>query len=350
MSEVSSFPSSMRAVVLTGIRKLEVRELPVPQIKNAEDVLLKVERVGICGSDIHYYASGRIGSQVVQYPYTVGHECAATVVQVGAEVTNVKLGDRVAVEPAIPCFDCDQCRAGRENTCRNMLFLGCPGQVEGCMCEYIVMPSFCCIPIPPQVTFEEAVICEPMAVGLYALRLANLPAGSRIAVTGSGPIGLSVLLSARAMGIEQVMATDKVPLRVKMAGTAGASWTGSDQNLEDMLTSDSPEVDAVFECSGDQDAVEQGVRLLTPGGKLILVGIPSDSRFSFSMDQLRRRELSVLNVRRQLNCTESCVQMIASGEVDVKFMATHSFDVHDAGKAFDMVAARDEVVKATITF
>ena len=133
--------NSMRAVAQTGIRQMEMIDVPEPSIKKDNDVLLKIAMVGVCGSDVHFYETGRIGSEVVEFPFIIGHECAGIVEAVGSSVTRVKVGDRVAVEPAIVCHDCDQCKQGRENTCRNLKFLACPGQVQGCLCEYIVMPE-----------------------------------------------------------------------------------------------------------------------------------------------------------------------------------------------------------------
>ena len=144
----------MKAIALTELRKMELVERPAPQIRRPSDVLLKLEATGVCGSDVHYYATGRIGSQVVKFPFVVGHECAARVIETGKDVTRVKEGDLVAIDPAMPCHTCDQCKLSRENTCRNMKFLGCPGQAEGCLAEYIVMPADTLFPVTGKITAE----------------------------------------------------------------------------------------------------------------------------------------------------------------------------------------------------
>jgi L-iditol 2-dehydrogenase len=131
----------MKAAVLTALNQVEFRNVEQPKIQKDTDVLLKVEKVGVCGSDLHYYETGRIGRQIVEYPFIIGHECSATVAAIGGSVTRVKVGDRVAVDPAVPCHKCEQCGMGRENTCEDLRFLGCPGQGGGCLCEYIVMPE-----------------------------------------------------------------------------------------------------------------------------------------------------------------------------------------------------------------
>jgi L-iditol 2-dehydrogenase len=161
----------MKAAFLTDIRKIEIRDVPPPVIEQPEQVLLRVATVGVCGSDMHYYRSGRIGSQVVQFPWVVGHECAGTVAAVGAGVKDLRVGDRVAVDPLIACFRCDQCLRGRENTCRNQKFLGCPGQTPGALSELLVMPARNCFPIPAHMTFSQATLVEPFAIGLHARNL-----------------------------------------------------------------------------------------------------------------------------------------------------------------------------------
>jgi len=147
----------MKATALTGLRKMEVVDVPEPAIEKPDDVLLKVAMVGICGSDVHYYEAGGIGSEVVKYPFVLGHECAATVAEVGRAVSAVKPGDRVAVEPAIVCHTCDQCKSDRENTCRNLKFLGCPGQLSGALAEYVVMPEDCCFSIPARISADSSI-------------------------------------------------------------------------------------------------------------------------------------------------------------------------------------------------
>ncbi len=160
----------MKAMMLTGIRQMELKEVSTPAILNERDVLIKMKTLGVCGSDIHYYVSGKIGSQVVQYPFTVGHEGAGEVEAVGKGVSMVKPGDRIAIEPAMPCWECDQCQAGRPHTCRNLRFLGCPGQAEGSLSEYIVMPETSCFKIADEMSYDEAAISEPLAIGLYAVK------------------------------------------------------------------------------------------------------------------------------------------------------------------------------------
>lgn len=339
---------------MTGIERMEMREVPAPRISADTDVLLRLAVVGVCGSDIHYYTTGRIGSQVVQYPFAVGHECACVVEETGCAVKRVKPGDLVAVDPAISCGKCDQCIGGRPHTCRGLSFLGCPGQAGGCMSEYIVMPEACCYPVAPGMTADQAALSEPLAISLYAVGRAMEIEGASVGILGCGPIGLGVLLCARAMGCGTAYATDKIQSRLDAALNAGADWAGNPDG-EDVVAAiaraEPHLLDAVFECCGEQDAIDQAVELLKPGGRLVIVGIPEAERFSFVMDLMRRKELCVQNIRRQCECTGPALEMMAGGKINGDFMATHHFPFDRSKEAFDLVAGyRDGVIKAMIEF
>lgn len=331
---------------------MQAVELDKPCIVSDTDVLIKVREVGVCGSDVHYYETGRIGSQVVEYPYVVGHEFAGTVEQIGKAVTRVKVGDEVVVDPATPCRKCDQCLASRENTCRNLTFLGCPGQATGCLCEYIVMSEICCFPADGKITLIQGALCEPFAIGVYAVEQARLPDNASIAILGSGPIGLSCMAAAKAAGTNEIYMTDKIAERVEIAGSHGALWSGNPdrQDVVKSIYEKQPlGMDTVFECAGEQDTIDQAIELLKPGGKLMLIGIPRSQQVSFNVDLCRRKEITVVNVRRQNDCTQKAIDMIASGKADVDFMATHSFHFDLSKEAFDLVAGyKDGVIKAII--
>lgn len=342
----------MKTMMLTALRRMELREVQAPKIRNSHDILIKVNAVGVCGSDVHYYLDGRIGSQVVKFPFTVGHEFSGTVVDTGKGVGHLKPGDRVAVDPAMVCGKCDQCRAGRPHTCRNIRFLGCPGQAAGCLSEFIVMPGECCMRVRPGTTFEQAAIVEPLSIGVYAVSLSVPMKGARIAILGCGPIGLSCLLPARTQGAAAVYMTDPRDYRLKIARLAGATWTGN-PDREDVVAAISKRepllLDAVLECCGEQSAIDQAVKLLKPGGKLVLVGIPTVDRISFAIDQMRRKEIVLQNVRRQNGCEHKALRLVENAKVDVDFMVTHRFPLEKTPEAFELVANyRDGVVKAMI--
>ncbi|MEI6563712.1 MAG: alcohol dehydrogenase catalytic domain-containing protein [bacterium] len=345
----------MKAMRLTGIRNMELQTVPTPVVEGVSDVLIQMTRVGVCGSDVHYYTEGKIGSQVVQYPFTVGHEGAGIVKQVGACVTRVKPGDHVAIEPAMPCWQCDQCRVGRPHTCRKLRFLGCPQQAEGCLCEYLVMPETSCFPLPPSVSDDEGALSEPLSIGLYAVKGSIPMQGATVGILGVGPIGLSVMLAALGQGASRIYVTDKINSRLIMAQQAGASWGGNPASgdvVKAILTQEPAHLDVVFECCGQQEALDQAIELLKPGGKLMLLGIPPTlERVSFKIDLLRRHEICIQNVRRQNHCVQPALDMIARHDFNLNLMVTHRYPFSQTQTAFDLVAGyKNGVVKAMIDF
>ena len=344
----------MKSMVLTGIRKMEMRDARMPVIMKETDVLIKMKVVGVCGSDVHYYTSGKIGSQIVQYPFPVGHEGAGEVFEVGTKVTKVKRGDRIAIEPAMPCGECDQCLAGRPHTCRRLRFLGCPGQADGCLSEYIVMPESSCFLISDHMTYTEAAISEPLAIGVYAVNQSVPMNGATIGIFGFGPIGMSVILPAIAKGAEKIYVTDLIDERLAIAKACGATWTGNPSkiNITEELTKQEPLLlDVVFECCGKQEAMNQAIEMLKPGGKLMIIGIPEFDHWSFSVDLLRRKEITIQSIRRQNHSVEEALALMKSKGVNVGKMPTHRFRFDKTKEAFDLVTGyRDGVMKAMIDF
>jgi L-iditol 2-dehydrogenase len=394
----------MKAAHFVGLKQLEIVDLPTPRIDRPDAVLLRIDRVGVCGSDVHYYLDGRIGDQVLAFPATVGHECAGTVVEIGTNVASLQPGDRVAVDPAMACGTCDQCQAGRPNTCRNLLFMGCPGGAPGAIAEFRVVPAENCFPIPDAMSLDTAALVEPLAVGMHAVRLAirqivadrlgatgsmcvigsasvplalpvltphlkarvswfppatphaqrpwHTTSEPRILVIGAGPIGLSVLLCVKAAGPCVVYATDLLAERLAVARRCGADWTGNAGHGEAnaaIAKSEPLGVDVVFECAGDPLCVDEAQTLLRPGGTLMLVGSPPTDRVIFDIHRMRRKELTFQSVRRQRDCTAASINAIADGQIDPSPLLTHRFPLEKIAEAFALVAGyRDGVVKALI--
>ena len=343
----------MKQVVLTGIREMAMTEIPNPQIIKADEVKIKMSAIGVCGSDIHYYAEGKIGTQVVQYPFPVGHECSGIIVEIGSEVTNVKVGDLVVVDPSVHCGHCDQCLSGRPHTCRNNRFLGCPGQLDGCLAEFIVMPSFTCFPVTGKMTPVQAALIEPLTIGVYTVKLADIENKTTTAgIFGAGPIGLSVLFKLLADGITDITMVEPLDYRLEKACEIGAKHliNPESENVEEVVKNQHELLlDVVFEASGTQDAVTNAVKILKPGGKLVLVGIPPSAEYTFNMDLMRRKELTVINVRRQNHCVEEAIDLVISGKIDVEKMVTHHFTLDQTPLAFEIVEGyKDGAIKAMI--
>ena len=343
----------MKAALLTGPGRFEVREVPEPAVVRDNDVLLRTKLVGICGSDLHCFSLARVGDLDLRYPVRLGHECTAVVESVGPAVTKLKRGDVVSVEPAVSCGTCDQCLAGRPHTCRRLRFMGSPGQLDGALAEFLVMPERNCHPLPAGTNPVLGVVAEPLSIGLWAVALAGRIEVKTVAILGAGPIGLSVLLGTRVKGARAIYVTEKVKARLAAAKEAGADWTGNPVRTDvaaEILRLEPLGPDIVFECCGKQEALDQAVRILKPGGTLVVVGIPVEERISFDSSKLRRKEIRVQSVRRQNGCLEKALGLLAGGTINADFMATHTFPVDRVQDAFETVFNyRDGVIKATLS-
>ena len=327
---------------------MEMRTVPDPEIRNDGDVLLKLACVGVCGSDVHYYSRQhrQPGGQV---PFTVGH--GARIARLLAKA--YESGPATALPWSRPCVrNVRQRLCGRPHL-RRLRFIGGLGQAEA------AWPVPCHarglkVPVPPELSLEMAAFVEPMAIGLYAARLAGSLKGARIGILGAGPIGLSVLLSARSLGAQRMYVTDKLEPRLAAAARAGAAWTGMPGAPDPVQAVSSLEpllLDTVFECCGQQSAMDQAAALLKPGGKLMLIGIPESDRVSLLIDMGRRKELCVQNVRRQCGCVEPAIGLLAGPARDAASLVTHRFPFARTAEAFELVAGyRDGVIKAMIDF
>lgn len=345
--------SSMKAAALTDIGKCEIREIPDPKIAQDTDVLIRIKRVGICGSDMHSFTTGRIGPDRVKYPFVLGHETAGIVKEVGPGVTRVQAGQRIAIDPSLSCGACDQCLTGREHTCRSNLFLGVPGQLDGAMKELLVMPEESCFPIQKSMTFDEAVLTEPLAIAVYAVEKSGIPSKGTAAILGCGPIGMSVFHVLRTRDTSRIYVTEKIPERIEHGKLLNPDWIGNPAQTDivrEIIKREPLGMDVVYECSGDPETIRQAVSLLKPGGVLTIVGIAEVDTVPFPVHELRRKEIPVISIRRQVHCTQKAIDLITSGRTKVADMATHHFSLRDAARAFDLVANyRDGVMKAMIT-
>jgi L-iditol 2-dehydrogenase len=313
---------------------------------------VKVRYVGICGSDIHYYATGRIGDQVVQYPFVLGHEASGEVVDGAGRFPR---GMPIYIEPAIACHQCDQCLAGRENTCRKLKFLGNPLELAGCMCEEIVLPPDCVIPIPDWMSLDEAVLLEPLSISLYAVLRSRAEPGCSAAIVGAGPIGLTVQLALSGLFPCRVFISEPVAARRGAAEKLGAQACfdpgphGASGLIEEASHGG---VDVAFDCAGTQESIDDAARMLKPGGTLVLIGIPEGTdRITYDPHHARRREITTMNIRRQTRCVERALAILGKQREAARVLLTHRFNPAQAGEAFDLVHRKvDGVVKALLRF
>lgn len=326
MSE--SVPSTMRASVLRGVKDLVVEERPVPEPRPGE-VLVRVGSVGVCGSDVHYYEHGRIGDFVVREPLVLGHEAGGTVVAVGDGVDPSRVGQRVSMEPGVPCRHCDQCRRGRYNLCPDVQFFATP-PVDGAFCEYVAIAADFAYPVPHTMSDDAAGLLEPLSVGVWANRKAGTGVGSSVLVAGAGPVGLLVAQVARALGASQVVVSDVDAHRRELARDFGA--TDVLDPLRGAPAEQGVEVDAFVDCSGAPAAVSSGFAAVRRAGAVVLVGMGADE-LTIPVALVQNRELVVTGTFRYANTWPEAIALASSGAVDLDRLVTARVDLDHVERA-----------------
>lgn len=307
-----------------------------PEVKDGE-VLVKMKSVGICGSDVHYYDKGKIGNFVVERPLILGHECSGEVVELGKGVNNLRVRDRVALEPGVPCRTCDYCKRGRYNLCPNVIFMATP-PIDGAFVEYLAHPADFCFKISQNISYDEATLLEPLATGLYAVERAGIKPEHKVLILGSGPIGLATLQSALCTKGVDVTVVDLYEFRLAKAQELGAKKVINAKNA-DILKQLTPEFDVVFETAGGVTATQQTVKLAKRGGKVVLVGLPAREEISFNTNQVIFKELDILGIFRYANIYPRAVRLAQRGSVNLKSFITQRFSFDEVEKALKF--ARD---------
>lgn len=324
--------------VLRSVGDLRLEEKPVPQPGRGE-VLLQMRSVGICGSDVHYWVAGRIGDFVVKAPMVMGHESSGTVAALGEGVTNLQIGDRVAIEPGVPCRTCSFCKAGRYNLCPDMKFCATP-PVDGSLARYYVHAADFCYKLPDHVSFDEGALLEPLSVGVHACQRAGVKLGSKVLVCGAGPIGLVCLLTAKASGASQVIITDLEENRLQVAKKLGADHTvkvtsrDSRAVAEQITKTLGCQADRTIECSGAQPSIATAIYATRSGGVLVLVGLGAPE-VNIPIVDAAVREVDIRGIFRYCNCYPTALEMVASGRVDVKPLITHTYKLEESLEAFE---------------
>ncbi len=315
----------MRAAVLhaPGEIRIEERERPRP---GPREVLVEITAVGVCGSDVHYYEHGRIGPFVVEAPLVLGHESAGRVVELGEGATGHAVGDRVALEPGVPCGRCRECRAGRYNLCADVRFFATP-PVDGAFAEFVAIHEDFAFALPDSLSDEEGALMEPLSVGVWACRKAGVSAGDRVLVTGAGPIGLLAMQCALAFGATEVTVSDVNEHRLELALRTGATHVvraGEPLGLE---------ADALIECSGHPAALRDGVGALRPAGTAVLVGMGPEEEGVLPLSLIQARELWVTGTFRYANTYPAAIALAAAGRVDLKAIMSGRFGLDEVDAA-----------------
>lgn len=326
-------PESMRVAVLHEPGRIEIEQRSRPEPGPGE-VLVEVASVGVCGSDTHYFEHGRIGRYEVTAPLVLGHETSGRIVGVGAGVDPARVGERVSLEPGVPCGGCDQCRAGRYNLCPRIVFHATP-PVDGTLAELVVHRADFAHPVPDTLSDDAAALLEPLSVALWACRRGGVGAGSRVLVTGAGPIGLLAVQAAYALGAAEVVVRDPVEHRRSAARAYAA------------LDSPTADPDVLLECSGHPGATVDGLAALAPGGTAVLVGMGADE-LPLPLGVVQERELWVTGVFRYAHTWPGAIALAASGRIDLDGLVTGAFTLEQTAEALTAARRDPHAVKSVV--
>ncbi|HUJ09187.1 MAG TPA: alcohol dehydrogenase catalytic domain-containing protein [Verrucomicrobiae bacterium] len=327
----------MLAARLHGPRDIRVEHVPHPGKPGPGGVLVRVAATGICGSDLHTYADGRIGDTILKAPLILGHEFSGVIEEIGRNVKHLRPGMRVAVDPAQPCHQCDLCRRDHPHLCRRLHFCGLFPD-NGSFAQYIRVPAKTCFPVPRSVDDVAGAMLEPFGVALHATKLGKIQEGDRVAILGAGPIGLLLIQTVKLAGARRIFVSDPLAYRLKFARKFGAKPLPR-----------SAEVDVAFEAAWGGEAIEQAIEITRPGGRVVLVGIPSEDRCTFRHSPARRKGLTVLFSRRMKHTYPRTIRLASSGRVDLHSFVTHHFPLEHAAEAFALNAKyKDNAVKVMI--
>jgi len=333
-----SIPSTTTAVVLHAIDDIRLDTRPTPKV-GPYDALIAVKSVGICGSDVHYWKHGRIGPFILNNPMVLGHESAGQVVAVGEKVHHLKAGDRITMEPGVPCRSCNSCKIGRYNLCPDIIFMATP-PYDGSLSNYIVHPADFCFKLPDHVSYDEGAMCEPLSVGVYAVSRAKVTLGQTVLITGAGPIGLMCLMAARAAGAGTTFITDIKQERLDVAKELGATHIIDTTKVPDVAAYihsivGSQSVDVAIECSGATSAIHAAIKTTKNGGAVCIVGM-GPPEITLPLVEAAAREVDLIGVFRYCNTYPKTLALIASGKVNVKPLITHHFDFKESVEAFNV--------------
>ncbi len=329
---------TMKGAFMRGLDNMIIKDMPKPTAGKGK-VVVSLEYVGICGSDVHYYHSGRVGAYEVDLSqdYMLGHEAAGTVVEVGEGVTNVKVGDKVCLEPGVVDGTCEFCKEGKYNLCPDVQFLATP-PVPGCNEEFIEFPADYCFKLPENVTTKEGALIEPLSVGFHAANQANVGVGESVVILGAGTIGMTTLLSCKAHGAGKIIVADLIPAKLELAKKMGADVvinSGEQDVFEEVKkATDGAGAEKVFETAGSEVTIKQTPFLVKRGGTICLVGLSVKPEISYNFAQIMDKEVTITSVFRYRNIYPKAIAAVAKGAIDVKPLVTHEYDFADINEAY----------------
>jgi len=345
-------PKKMNVAVMEEIGRVElqIRDVPIPK---DDEVLVKLEAVGVCGSDLHYYEKGAIGSAVVEFPFVLGHEAGGVVVELGKDVKHLKIGDRVALEPGVPCYKCECCLDGKYNLCPDVFFFATPPD-DGVFQEYIAHPAAFCFKLPENLSSIEGALIEPLAVSFHSAILGGAMIGQKVLVFGAGCIGLTCMMACKAMGVNEVIVVDIMDKRLDKALELGATHVingAKEDVLEKVKELTGGEgIDLTLETSGAEIAANQAIFAAKPASTIVFIGYSASGNMDLSLGQALDKELTFKTVFRYRHVYPIAIEAVASGKVNLKDMVTHEFTLDNIQDALDeCVRDKENIVKGVIT-
>jgi L-iditol 2-dehydrogenase len=342
---------TMKTGIMTGVQKIGFEQRPIPRVKK-DGVLVKLEYVGICGSDLHYYEAGGIGKNIVKPPFVLGHEAGGIVVEMGSEVKNLKVGDKVALEPGVGCGHCEFCTTGRYHLCPDVVFFATP-PIDGVFQEYAAHPALLCFKIPENMDTMEAALIEPLAVGFHAANRGEAHIGQKAIVFGAGCIGLMTMMALRAEGISQVYVVDIMDKRLQKAKELGAA------GIINAKQSDIIEVareltggtgfDLAIETAGTEVTTRAAIEVVKKGSNVVLVGYSASGEMKLPMSLVLDKELNLKGIFRYHHIYPMAIEAVAAGKVNPKGVVSNVFDFDDLQNAMDSsIANKAEIIKGVI--
>lgn len=341
----------MKVAVMEEKRRITIVEKTIPEIKE-DEVLIRIRAAGVCGSDLHYYTEGRIGDMEVEMPFVLGHEVCGTIEKKGSKVTGLNEGQLVAIEPGIPCGDCEFCRSGHYNLCPEVRFLATP-PIDGAFAEYVSYPAKWVFPLPDGMTAIEGALVEPLAVGMHATEIAGASLGDTAFVFGCGCIGLTALLALKSRGVAKVYMSDMIQARREKALALGASevFDPSRDNIAEKIQclTDGRGVDSVYEMTGNSKALFQTMDLVRKGGVIVLVGMGSESIMPFDFGKLIWNEVQIRTCFRYKNIYPKAIRAIAAKQIDVMELISNQVTLDELPEALEYhVENKAEVIKMVV--
>lgn len=342
---------TMKVAVMNGIGKMGFERRPVPEPAD-DEVLVKLEYVGICGSDLHYYEDGRIGNYIVKPPFVLGHEPGGTVVAVGKNVEHLQVGDRVALEPGKTCGHCEFCKQGKYNLCSDVVFFATP-PIDGVFCEYVAHEAALCFKLPSNVSTMEGALIEPLAVGFHAAMQGGAKFGQRALVSGAGCIGLVTLMALKAMGVSEVYVSDVLSSRLQKAKELGATEiiNSNEENLQEQIAklSDGCGVDLAVDTSGSEIAVNSAIECVKKGANIVLVGYSRSGMMNLAISRALDKEVTFKTVFRYRHVYPLAIKAVAEGKINLKGIVSNIFELDDIQTAMDMsVQEKAKIIKSVV--